>query len=175
MEDDSDSSDLELSTHRRKQPTMGTVVSSSDENDDYASTSTGSISGVPAKKRRTAAKCEEDAVPLPNPFPLSKFYGAEVDAALSAKKMTNVTRQAFIAKVASSMLFHKRYPTSDDYTNVGHTIIQKYPFMKSPAGSPAVSYFVIVLVILGHTLCCESGCYILPLVGSHHNVPEKLF
>lgn len=38
------------------------------------------------------------------------------------------------------MLYYKCYPSRDDYKNVGCTIVQKYPFMKSPVGSPAVGY-----------------------------------
>lgn len=94
---------------------------------------------VPLKKKKAVEKCEEDAVPLPDPFPLPKHHGTDVEVALKNKKMTNVARQAFIGKVASAMLYYKRYPTSDDYSNVGRTIIQKYPFMRSPSGTPAVS------------------------------------
>ena len=91
-------------------------------------------------KKKKIEKLEEDAVPLPDPFPLPKHYSAEVEAALRATKMTNVTRRAFIGKIAAAMLYYKRYPTHDDYINVGRAIIESYPFMKSPVGSPAVSF-----------------------------------
>jgi hypothetical protein len=87
------------------------------------------ISMVKAKK---IMKSKEDAIPLPNPFPLPNSYGAEVDTALKVKQMTTITRQGFTAKVAAAILCYKRYPTPDDYTNVGYTIIKKYPFMKAP-------------------------------------------
>ncbi len=99
-----------------------------------------SIVEIPILKRKNPiVKCEEDSIPLPNPFPLPKHYDADVECALRAKKMTTVARKAFIGKVASAMLCFKRYPTADDYNNVGYTITQAYPFMKSPAGPPAVS------------------------------------
>ena len=112
----------------------------SDDSEDETHPSTGIIEQPPAKKRKGKEKSEEDAIPLPNPFPLPKHYGSEVEAALNNRKLTNKTRKGFIAKIASSMLYHKRYPTADDYANVGQVVVQTYPFMKSPAGSPAVSY-----------------------------------
>lgn len=102
-----------------------------------------------APKKRGIVKSEEDSVPLPYPFPLPKFYGADVDAALKAKKMTSVTRQGFISKLASAMLCYKRYPSTEDYNNVGIVVTQTYPFMKMPVGSPSVSF-------LSHLQCPES-------------------
>ena len=114
------------------------IVLSDSENE--SSSNSGCLPESPKhEKKKVVVKCEEDAIPLPYPFTLPKYYGADVECALKAKKITNVTRKAFIGKVASAMLCYKRYPTSDDYSNVGHTIIQTYPFMKSPAGPPAVS------------------------------------
>ena len=84
-------------------------------------------------------KSEEDAVPLPDPFPLPKHYSVEVETGLKNKSLSDHARKAFINKVASAMLFYKRYPTSEDYKNFGRSVIQKYPFLKSPFGSPAVS------------------------------------
>ena len=94
---------------------------------------------LPAKKQ-SVLKSEADAEPLPDPFPLPKHFGSEVEVALKSKTMTNVTRQAFIAKVAAAMLCYKRYPSGTDYENVGRSIIQEYPFLKSSVGSPAVSF-----------------------------------
>ena len=78
---------------------------------------------IPLPKRRCVSKSEEDAKPLPDPFPLPKHFGSEVEIALKSKTMTNATRQAFIAKVAAAMLCYKRYPISCDYENVGRCII----------------------------------------------------
>lgn len=138
-------SDLEspLPPYRKKRRTIDKMLGSSGEDEDHTSASTDSIVELSTKRRKVSTKCEEDAVPLPDPFPLPKHYSTEVEVALKAGRLTNVTRQAFVGKVASSMLYYKRYPTSDDYINVGRTVIQKYPFMKSPAGSPAVSYLAI--------------------------------
>ena len=46
---------------------------------------------------------------------------------------------AFLSSVASAMLVFKRYPTKEDYVNVARSIIEKYDFMSSPAGTPYVS------------------------------------
>ncbi len=85
------------------------------------------------------SKAEDDAAPLPDPFVLPKHFRPDVDSALKLGKMTVSTNKAFLSTVAGSMFSHKRYPDADDYTNVARTIVQKYPFMKSPTGKPYVS------------------------------------
>ena len=99
---------------------------------------------VVSSKKLKAIKEEDDAIPLPNPFHLPNHYRSDVEAALKLGRLSNVTRQAFIATIASSMLSYKRYPSSEDYINVGQTIITKYPFLKSPVGSPAVCFLSFV-------------------------------
>ena len=63
--------------------------------------------------------------------------------------MTNVTRKSFVGKVASEcyVLNDILLPT-DDYGNVGYAITLKYPFMKSPAGPPAVRYIVFTCAMI---------------------------
>ena len=111
---------------------------------DRKSSAEGSMgsghSDIPKKKRKATVKSKEDSIPLPDPFPLPQHYSAEVEAGLKAKKLRNTARIAFNSKVASTMLYYKCYPTKDDYDNVTCTIVQKYPFMKAPVGSPTVSY-----------------------------------
>ena len=123
------------------------VVSDSDDGDTTGTGDSSSIastsSGVPVKKRRTIEKSKEDSVPLPDPFPLPKHHSVEVEMAIKEKKFSNVARQAFVGKVAAAMLFYNRYPTSEDYANVGRTVIQKYLCLKSPIGTPAVSYLYV--------------------------------
>ena len=86
-------------------------------------------------------KTEDDAVPLPDPFPLPKHYRADVKVALANGKMKSTT--SFISSVASAMLGIQHI---DDYVGVARTILQKYSFMASPVGTPYVSnYFVCVL------------------------------
>ena len=138
-------SDAETVVTTQKPRKRATVYSSdSDDGDTTGTGESGSIastsSGVPIKKRRTIEKSKEDSVPLPDPFPLPKHYSVEVEMAIKEQKFSNVARQVFIGKVAAAMLFYKRYPTSEDYANVGCTVIQKYPCLKSPIGTPAVSY-----------------------------------
>ena len=67
-----------------------------------------------AKKRQRAEKSAEDAVPLPEPFPLPKHFGVVVEAALKSHCMTTAARRGFAGKVIASMLLCKRYLTRDD-------------------------------------------------------------
>ena len=97
------------------------------------------------RKRQPPKKSPEDTAPLPDPFPLPSHFSAAVEMALSSKSMTTTTRRGFVGKVAASMLCYKRYPTREDYENVGRAIIEKYPFLRSPAGSPAVSIMIHVM------------------------------
>lgn len=101
----------------------------------------------PLPKKQNVIKSEADAEPLPDPFPLPKHFGSEVEVALKSKTMTNVSRQAFISKVAAAMFCYKRYPSGTDYENVGRSIIQEYPFLKSSVGSPAVITDYIILFL----------------------------
>ena len=100
------------------------------------------------RKKLDVVKTKEDAVPLPYPFPLPKHFSSEVEVALNSKRLSSCTRRGFIAKVASAMLFYKRYPTSADYINVAQAVIQKYPFLRSPVGSPSVSIISISIILL---------------------------
>ena len=88
-------------------------------------------------------KTEDDAVPLPDPFLLPKFYRADVELALKSSTMTEDTTRAC---VAASMFTYKRYPTADDYRNA-RVIINKYPFLKSPTGTPYVSLTLVTSVL----------------------------
>ena len=125
------------STRKRRNPS----ALSDSEDEQLEACSLPCLESAPVKKKkRTITKSEEDNIPLPYPFPLPKFYGAEIDAALKSKKMTMGARQGFVSKVASAMLCYKRYPSTDDYTNVSYVITQAYPFMKAPVGAPGVSF-----------------------------------
>ena len=83
--------------------------------------------------------------PLPDPFPLPENFRYDVEVALKSGKMSRETSKSFLSAVASSMLSYKRYPSRDEYVMVAMTIINKYPFMKSPSGSPTVSYIMYYL------------------------------
>ena len=92
--------------------------------------------------KSVVCKTEDDAIPLPDPFPLPKHYRADVEPALKSGNMTEDTTRELLSCVATSMFTYKRYPTADDYRNVARVTIQKYPFMKSPTGTPYVSLIV---------------------------------
>ena len=83
-------------------------------------------------------------MPLPVPFPLPRHYPYNVELALNSKQMTRETTSKFISVVAGAMLSYKCYPTIDDYNNVGQSIIQKYPHLKSPVDSPHVCISIII-------------------------------
>ena len=74
-------------------------------------------------------KNEDDAIPLPDPFPLPKHYCADVEVALASGKMTMETMSAFLS---AAMLVYK-------HICVARSVVQKYSFMASPAGTPHVS------------------------------------
>ena len=108
-----------------------------DVSDDKSAEAVDEVKVIVSSKKLKAVKEEDDAIPLPNPFPLPNHYHSEVETALKLGRLSNVTRQAFIAK---------RYPSSEDYANVGQAIIMKYPFLKSPVGSSAVCFYFLVCV-----------------------------
>lgn len=89
-------------------------------------------------KKRDIMKTEDDSIPLPDPFPLPKYFSRDVEIALENKKLPTRERRAFLSDVASSMLRFKRYPTRDDYITVCSTIYRTYPFLKAPSGKPYV-------------------------------------
>ena len=101
-------------------------------------TTCSSHTPIPSKKQKFV-KTEDDAIPLPDPFPLPKHYRADVEVALASGKMTKETMSAFLSAVAAAMLVYKRYPTREDYICVARSVVQKYSFMASPAGTPYVS------------------------------------
>lgn len=90
-------------------------------------------------KRPHPDKDEDDTTPLPQPFPLPKHYRLDVERALSSGKMTKDTTCAFLSAVAAAMLVYKRYPSKSDYVNVARSVVEKYSFFSSPAGTPYVS------------------------------------
>ena len=93
---------------------------------------------VSASKRRRVVKDSDDYVPLPDPYPLPKHFQADVEMSLNEGKMTRDTNRKFISAIASSILAYKKYPSSEDYINVGRTVLKKYPFLRSPQGTPQV-------------------------------------
>lgn len=92
--------------------------------------------------KQKVCKDSDDAVPLPNPFPLPKHYPYNVEKALNNQKMTRDVMAKFISVIAGSMLNFKRYPTSQDYNNVAQSIITQFPHLKSPIGAPNVCFSV---------------------------------
>ena len=87
-------------------------------------------------------KTDDDAVPLPDPFPLPKNYKTDVNVALMTGKMTRETKKRFFPAVAAVMFTYKRYPNAEDYQNVARCVVSKYPFFRSPVGSPRVSSMI---------------------------------
>ena len=97
-----------------------------------------STSTTPSRKKMKVVKSTDDAIPLPDPFPLPKHFRADVEVALRTGKMSSESRRAFVSAIASAMLAYMRYPTRDDYSNVARAVCLKYEFLKSPAGIPHV-------------------------------------
>ena len=97
------------------------------------------------ERKKRFQKTDDDAVPLPDPFPLPKNYKADVEVALKNGKMTIETKKRFFSAVAAAMFTYKKYPKPEDYQNVARCIINKYPFFKSPVGSPHVSLLILLI------------------------------
>ena len=141
--------------HRRRKRAL------SDDSDEEESSHSGVITPellTPVTKQvKKIQKTEDDAIPLPDPFPLSKHYRSDVEVALKSKKMTTETRSCFILAVASAMLRYKRYPSRDDYVCVARAVLSQYPFLKSPTGTPHVRE-LRTMVLCGPLCMCVLGC-----------------
>ena len=131
--------------HRPYQLSVGSVYGSSSDSENDSETTRPQINQEeecahcstqeqPQKKKKLTQRGEDDIIPLPNPFPLPKHYGTDVEKALETKKFTKADRIAFIGKIASAMLYYKQLPTKMDYTNVSQSVLRKYPFLKLNAG-----------------------------------------
>lgn len=107
---------------------------------------------VESKIRQKIMKTEDDSMPLPDPFPLPKYYPQDVEVALREKKMSSKVKRKFISEVSSAMLCYKRYPTKEDYLCVARTVVQAYPFFKSCDAKPYVSYIIMNLYFHVHYL-----------------------
>ena len=117
------------------EPSEGLASSSTASQDHHEEEcSHSSAQQQPQKKRKITKRGEDDNIPLPNPFPLPKHYGPNVEKALETKQFTKSDGIAFIGKIASAMLYYKQLPTAADYINVSQTILRKYPFLKLSAG-----------------------------------------
>ncbi len=70
-------------------------------------------------KRKRIDKMQDDAKPLPKPFPLPKHFRQDVEMSLKKSlaekksKMTKETKRSFFSSIASYMLTFKRYPTTE--------------------------------------------------------------
>ena len=70
-------------------------------------------------------------------------FSQDVTECLSSGKMTKETLNAFLSGVASHIFQIKSKPSREDLINVSRAIIVKYPFLRSPTGSPYVSMVAI--------------------------------
>ena len=102
-------------------------VKTSSEDMNKPSTSTKYVLKVLPK---AIHKTKDQESPLPNPFELPKNFRPDVAAALETRQMNRETTTAFISTVASSIFRYKKYPTTEELTDVARSIVEKYPFMK---------------------------------------------
>ena len=70
-------------------------------------------------------------------------FSQDVTECLSARKMTKETLNSFLSGMASHVFQIKRKPSREDLINVSRSVIVKYPFLRSPTGSPYVSMVAI--------------------------------
>lgn len=83
---------------------------------------------------------DKNTTSLPNPFPFPQNYTPRVECALRSKVMPPEVMKKFLAAIARAVYSIKCYPTASEYESLGVQIIQRYPFLKSPAGCPYVSF-----------------------------------
>ena len=101
----------------------------------------------------TVKKEPDDTIQLPSPFPLPKYYPCNVEQAF---KITRETTSMFTFCVAGAMLIYKCYLMSQDYNHDAHAVVDKYPHLNSPQGSPNVSLLKHVGTHLN--LCIGGHC-----------------
>ena len=82
---------------------------------------------------------EDSVIQFPDPYIVPGHFSQDVITCLTNAKMTKETQNAFLSGVASHVFQIKRKPSAEDMINVSRAIIAKYPFMRSPTGSPYVS------------------------------------
>lgn len=95
---------------------------------------------------KTIRKNKDQESPLPNPFELPKNFRPDVAAALETGQMNRETTKAFISTVASCIFRFKKYPTTEELTDVARCIVEKYPFMKGKK-KPYVSIYKCVCCV----------------------------
>ena len=82
---------------------------------------------------------ENSLVQFPNPYTVPVHFSRDVTECLTTGKMTKDTQNRFLSAVASHVFQIKKNPSTEDMINISQAIITKYPFMRSPTGSPYVS------------------------------------
>ena len=81
---------------------------------------------------------EDTDTEFPDPYIVPMHFSQDVIEGLATGKMNTATQNGFLSGVASHVFQLKRKPSTED---VSRAIITKYPFMRSPTGSPYVSIF----------------------------------
>ena len=82
---------------------------------------------------------EDFDVQFPDPYIVPVHFSQDVLEGLTTGKMTKDTQNRFLSGVASHVFQIKQKPSPEDMINVSRVVIAKYPFMRSPTGSPYVS------------------------------------
>lgn len=88
---------------------------------------------------------EDLDVPFPDPYVLPVHFSQDVIECLNTGTMSKETQSAFLSGVASHVFQIKRKPSKEDLINVSRAVIVKYPFMRSPTGSPYVSLVKLLI------------------------------
>ena len=121
---------------------------------------------TPAKKRMKLEgyapvfiiEKDKNSKSVPDPFPFPEKYTPEVAMCISRQFMPPQVVEKVITCLARAVFAHKYYPTKSELEQVAAQAVQKYPFVKAPAGLPYVSLYFVPLY-----LCC----YVLINAGAH--------
>lgn len=82
---------------------------------------------------------KESEPPLPRPFKLPNNFPVAVTLGLNSKKLTGLARPRFFSTIASAIVFHKKYPTNEEYLHVAMEISKQFPFIVNVAEDGYVS------------------------------------
>ena len=82
---------------------------------------------------------DKQSITIPTPFPFPQNFPPIVECALRRKSIPPDAMSRFLSVMARATYAIKCYPAPGEYESIGVQVIQRYPFMKSPAGCPYVS------------------------------------
>ena len=112
-----------------------------------ASSSSASLPLQPSQKSIKKFHLVNDkfSTKIPTPFPFPRNYPPVVESALNEKVVPPEVLSRFLHSIAQAIYAIKCYPTSQEYESIGLQVVERYPFLESPAGGACVSSIIMLL------------------------------